>query len=97
VRIILERRPEGSAGIAWRGTVVSVLLALLMEPLFSSRGCEPFKAYAVMGLGAFGSLYNVSEVLVKAIPLIFCGLCVALSAKILLWNIGAEGQLAWEE
>ena len=92
MRIILERRPEGSTGTAWRGTVVSVLLALLMGALvFLAAGANPFKAYAVMGLGAFGSLYNVSEVLVKAIPLIFCGLCVALSAKILLWNIGAEG------
>jgi len=52
------------------------------------------KAYSVMAAGAFGSLYNISEVLVKAIPLILCGLAVAISAKILIWNIGGEGQLA---
>ena len=95
MRITVERRPEGSTGTAWRGMAVSVLLALLMGGIvFLAAGANPFKAYAVMGLGAFGSLYDVSEVLVKAIPLMFCGLCVALSAKILLWNIGGEGQLA---
>ena len=76
MRIILERRLDGSTGTAWRGVLVSVLLARLMGTLvFLAAGANPFKAYAVMGLGAFGSLYNISEVLVKAIPLIFCGLC----------------------
>jgi simple sugar transport system permease protein len=56
-------------------------------------GANPLKAYSVMAAGAFGSLYNISEVLVKAIPLILCGLAVAISAKILIWNIGGEGQL----
>jgi ABC-type uncharacterized transport system permease subunit len=62
--------------------------------VFLSVGANPLKAYAVMGMGAFGNLYNISEVLVKAIPLILCGLAVAISAKILIWNIGGEGQLA---
>jgi simple sugar transport system permease protein len=62
--------------------------------VFWSAGANPFEAYAVMAVGAFGSLYDISEVLVKAIPLIFCGLAVGLAAKILLWNVGAEGQLA---
>jgi simple sugar transport system permease protein len=62
--------------------------------VFFMVGANPLKAYSVMAAGAFGSLYNISEVLVKAIPLILCGLAVAISAKILIWNIGGEGQLA---
>ena len=56
------------------------------------------KVYAAMFSGAFGDWYGISETIVTAIPLMLCGLAVALSAKMLLWNVGAEGQFhmgAW--
>jgi ABC-type uncharacterized transport system permease subunit len=43
--------------------------------------------------GAFGSSYGFGETLVKAIPLLLCGLGVSIAYKIAIWNIGAEGQL----
>ena len=93
--LILERRIRPSGTAASIGIGLSILCALVMGGIvFLSVGANPFKAYFVMALGAFGSLYSLSEVLVKAIPLILCGLSVAVSAKILLWNIGGEGQLA---
>lgn len=95
MRLVVERRLHPSALAAWGGMGLSLLLALVMGGIvFWSAGANPFEAYAVMAVGAFGSLYDISEVLVKAIPLIFCGLAVGLAAKILLWNVGAEGQLA---
>jgi len=95
MRLVFERRLHPSALAAWGGMGLSLLLALVMGGIvFWSAGANPFEAYAVMAVGAFGSLYDISEVLVKAIPLIFCGLAVGLAAKILLWNVGAEGQLA---
>ncbi|RYD02030.1 hypothetical protein N752_26625 [Desulforamulus aquiferis] len=42
--------------------------------------------------GAFGSKYGISETLVKAIPLMLCGLGVSIAFRMQLWNIGAEGQ-----
>jgi simple sugar transport system permease protein len=42
--------------------------------------------------GAFGSGYGISETLVKAIPLLLCGLGVSIAYRIAIWNIGAEGQ-----
>ena len=42
--------------------------------------------------GAFGSSFGISETIVKAIPLLLCGLGVAIAYKIAIWNIGAEGQ-----
>ena len=93
--LIFERRLSPSKIASWVGISLSILLALIMGGVvFLSVGANPLKAYTVMGLGAFGSLYNISEVLVKAIPLILCSLAVAVSAKILIWNIGGEGQLA---
>lgn len=63
--------------------------------LFAMLGANPFEAYGVMFSSSFGSGYAFSETLVKAMPLIFTGLSVALAATMLLWNIGAEGQLVF--
>jgi len=95
MRLTLERRLVPSRLASWGGVGLSIFLALAMGGVvFLSTGANPFKAYGVMCLGAFGDLYNISEVLVKAIPLILCGLSVAIPAKIVIWNIGGEGQLA---
>ena len=94
MKIAIERRLNPSTWASWGGLALSILLALIMGGIvFFMVGANPLKAYSVMAAGAFGSLYNISEVLVKAIPLILCGLAVAISAKILVWNIGGEGQL----
>jgi simple sugar transport system permease protein len=95
MRLAFERRLQPSTLAAWGGMGLSLILALMMGAIvFWFAGANPLEAYAVMAVGAFGSLYDISEVLVKAIPLIFCGLAVGVAAKILLWNVGAEGQLA---
>ena len=95
MKLIVERRLGVSPLTEWASVGLSVLLALIMGGLvFLSVGANPLTAYGVMAIGAFGSFHDFSEVLVKAIPLILCGLAVAISARILLWNIGGEGQLA---
>ena len=43
--------------------------------------------------GALGSGYGLSEVIVKAIPLVISGVAVALAFRMKVWNIGAEGQI----
>jgi len=67
--------------------------AILGAFLFLWVGVNPFHAYIEIFKGAFGSPYNFSEVLVRATPLILCGLSVMVAGKMLIWNIGAEGQL----
>lgn len=63
--------------------------------IFAALGVNPATAYGVMLKGALGSFFHVSEVIVRAIPLMLTGLAVALAATMLLWNIGCEGQLVW--
>ncbi|WP_051693770.1 ABC transporter permease [Desulfohalovibrio reitneri] len=61
--------------------------------IFLAFGVNPLTAYGVMASGALGSGYAITEILVKATPLLLTGLAVALAARMLLWNIGCEGQL----
>jgi len=50
-------------------------------------------AYKAMFVGAFGSVYGLSETLFAATPLILAGLSVALGFRAGLFNIGATGQM----
>jgi ABC-type uncharacterized transport system permease subunit len=73
---------------------LSILVAAILGAfLFLWVGVNPVRAYLEIFKGAFGSPYNFSEVLVRATPLILCGLSVMIAGKMLIWNIGAEGQL----
>ncbi|MCI3923722.1 ABC transporter permease [Paenibacillus sp. TRM 82003] len=77
----------------WWVPVVSVLLALLVCAAFiAANGMNPITVYMKMLRGAFGTAYGVNETLVKAIPLLLCGLGVSIAYRISVWNIGAEGQ-----
>src|SRR5690606_37853888 len=57
-----------------------------------ATGSDALKVYATLWDGAFGSVFGFTETLVRTIPLLLCGLGVALAFRMLLWNIGAEGQ-----
>jgi simple sugar transport system permease protein len=93
-RLTFERRLTPSRGSRWAGYAIAIASAFCMGGVvFLLAGANPFTAYAVMVQGAFGSLHDLSEVVVKAIPLMLCGLAVAVAAKIRVWNVGGEGQL----
>ena len=94
LRLSVEKRPEVSFKLQVITPFASVLVALLVGavPLLMV-GVNPFEAYAKLFQGAFGSLNSLAEVGVKAAPLLFTGLAVAIPLRAGLWNIGAEGQL----
>ena len=58
-------------------------------------GGDPIAAYNGLVEGAFGSPAALSETAVWATPYIFAGLAVAFAFRGGLFNIGAEGQLAF--
>ncbi len=73
---------------------MAVLAAFCMGGVvFLLAGAHPIAAYAAMAEGVFGNLDDLAEVVVKATPLVLCGLAVAMAARIRLWNVGGEGQL----
>ena len=74
--------------------VVSVIAALLFcAILILVMGSNPLEAYKRLLQGAFGSGQKVATTLTKAVPLMLCGLCVAVAFKMRLMTIGAEGQM----
>lgn len=54
---------------------------------------NPFFAYFVLLDGAFGSLFGITETIVKGCPLLITALGLMVAFRCKVWNIGAEGQL----
>jgi ABC-type uncharacterized transport system permease subunit len=76
--------------------VLAVLTAVVLGGfVIAIAGGNPFDAYLGLLSGAFGSAGAISETTVWAAPYIFAGLAVAVAFKGGLFNIGAEGQLAF--
>jgi simple sugar transport system permease protein len=56
-------------------------------------GASPYEAVAGALDASVGSAWAIQETLVKTVPLLWCGLAVAVAFTAGVWNIGAEGQL----
>ncbi|SFS62318.1 ABC transporter permease [Paenibacillus sp. BC26] len=94
LRLVLEPGAD-SARNPWWVVLISMILALIVCGIFiAMNGMNPLIVYKKMVTGAFGSSYGLSETLVKAIPLLLCGIGVSIAYRISFWNIGAEGQFA---
>jgi simple sugar transport system permease protein len=90
----LEPRTSASVSFNAAVTAVSVLIALVIGgALMFLMNVNPFAAYGQIIREALGSRYGLSETLVKAAPITLTGLACLYSFKMLIWNIGAEGQL----
>lgn len=84
------------AGRAVLVPVLAVFTALVVGAvIILIVGGNPIAAYLGLFQGALGSARALSETTVWATPYIFAGLAVALAFKGGLFNIGAEGQLAF--
>lgn len=92
-RIIVEPRGLASLGLTLAIPAASVLLALIVGAIFLAlTGNSPGEVYVKMVDTAFGSMRGLSETLISATPLILTGVAAAVAFKMLVWNIGAEGQ-----
>lgn len=56
-------------------------------------GASPLATYTTIFTGPFQDLFGVSEILVRAVPLILVALGIAISFRSGIINIGAEGQI----
>lgn len=71
-----------------------VLALLLTTLLLLAAGAPPFKAFASILRGAFGSVNNLENILISWSPLLLTAAGVLITFSAGLWNIGVEGQMA---
>lgn len=84
----------GDLAVSLGRTVFGIVLGLIASGvLIAFSGVNPFTAYASLLRGAFGSVQALSNVLVRASPLLLGGIGVALGIKAGVWNIGMEGYM----
>ncbi len=75
--------------------IVLALAPLLLFALFLlAVGADPIDTYATMFSSALGDRYGLSEVLLRAAPILLAGLATAIPAHVRLINVGGEGQIA---
>ncbi|HZO07993.1 MAG TPA: ABC transporter permease, partial [Myxococcota bacterium] len=92
--VVVEQRRVASGWTSALVRVLAITLALGLGALIlEAGGYSARESYSTMWNAAFANRDALAETFVAATPLIFTGLAVAFAARMLLWNIGAEGQL----
>jgi ABC-type uncharacterized transport system permease subunit len=93
LRLRLEPRQEQPGWLSGLISLGAVVVALFFGGIvLKIVGGSPLRAYSFMVKASFGNLGVFSDTLTKATPLILVSLAAALTFRMRLWNIGAEGQ-----
>ena len=72
---------------------VSLIAALVVALVLLAIGASPLETYKTILLGPLSDLFGMTEVLVRAVPLLLVALGIAISFRSGIINIGAEGQI----
>lgn len=92
--IKLEPRGERSKAMAYLSPVLALLLTLLTAILlFTLLGINPAEALHTILFEPISDTYGITELFVKATPILLCAIGLSVVFKAQIWNIGAEGQL----
>ena len=90
----LEPRGQQSRLMLWCSPLLAAALTLGCGALlFIALGHDPLLTLHTLLIAPVSDLYGVSELLVKALPILLCALGLAVAYQARIWNIGAEGQL----
>lgn len=94
IRLKFEPRLDAPVWVSVMIPVAAIFFGLFAGGIFfACLGVNPFSAYIEVLKGALGSVYGLSEIITKAIPLTLTALAGLICYKMQIWNIGAEGQL----
>ena len=78
----------------WCSPLLAAVLTLgCGSLLFIALGHDPLLTFHTLLIAPISDLYGVSELLVKALPILLCALGLAVAYQAPIWNIGAEGRL----
>jgi general nucleoside transport system permease protein len=82
--------------ILYAGLVILAAVAAAVAAgalVLTAIGARPWATYVVIVAGPLQDLFGVTEILVRAVPLILVALGIAISFRSGILNIGAEGQI----
>jgi ABC-type uncharacterized transport system permease subunit len=92
---MLRLEPRAQPSTLWRYASPVLALAItviLGVGLFMALGKDPVRGLGVFFWEPIKSVYALSELMVKATPLLLIALGLAVCFRSNVWNIGAEGQ-----
>lgn len=89
----LKPRATASAKFSYLSPVIAIGLTLLGGLiLFAALGKDPIESFVVFFYYPVRDVYGISELFLKATPLMIIAGGLAVGFKANIWNIGAEGQ-----
>jgi general nucleoside transport system permease protein len=89
----LEPRPTPAAWRRWASPLWAALITLIVgAALLQLTGHDPARGLWVFLIEPLSSLYALSELALKATPLVLIALGLAACFRAQVWNLGAEGQ-----
>jgi len=89
----LEARPQPSRWMSMLSPLLALAVTVLIGVgLFMLLGKDPLRGLQIFFVEPVKSLYALSELSIKATPLILIALGLAVCFRSNVWNIGAEGQ-----
>jgi len=94
MRLKLEARPEPSRLMGYLSPLLAAGLTIVAGfILFSALGRNPWLGFYTFFIHPIRDLNGITELLLKASPLMLIGVGLACGYRANVWNIGAEGQL----
>ena len=89
----LEARPQPSRRMSLASPLLALALTVLIGvALFMLLGKDPVRGLQMFFVEPVKNLYALSELSIKATPLVLIALGLAVCFRANVWNIGAEGQ-----
>ena len=89
----LEARPQPSKALSVASPLIALAITVVVGTLlFAMLGKDPVRGLQMFFVEPLKSAYALSELSIKATPLILIALGLALCFRSNVWNIGAEGQ-----
>ncbi|MFA9418947.1 MAG: ABC transporter permease [Gammaproteobacteria bacterium] len=89
----LEARAESSKLMSYASPLIAIVLMLIGGLLlFTFLGKDPVEGFKIFFINPVSDTYGISELFLKATPLMLVAIGLAIGFRANVWNIGAEGQ-----
>ena len=95
---MIRLEPHGDVSRVWSllSPVVAIVLTLISGVLiFTAMGKDPGLALYTYFVQPVTTVFGITELLVKATPLVLIGIGLSIGFRANVWNIGAEGQFTF--